>query len=50
MEININAPNAILKITSGAMLTFWFIYVDSLVTISVLVGNDHPKIRRHVGF
>jgi hypothetical protein len=32
------------------MLIGCFKYVETLVAISVLVRNDHPEIRRHIGF
>jgi hypothetical protein len=39
MDKNIKAPNAILKITSGAMLTScWEYFFMNLITVAVLVS------------
>lgn len=50
MEININAPKAILKTTNGAMLMLFLRYPENaLVSITILIGNHYAKIGRHIG-
>lgn len=43
-ETNIKAPKAILKITSGAILTSFFKYAEMcLITVTVLIRNHHTQ-------
>lgn len=51
IEININAPKAILKITSGAMSAEELKYFTRrLIPVSILVSDNHSKTGRHICF
>ena len=51
MEININAPKAILKTTKGALLTSFFKYAASRsITVTVLIRYHNPQIGGHICF